>query len=90
VDVGGDGSAPEPSTTEGDGLGVAMAMSGAMVNDCGVAVDRPAGEKLGADPADRSIVNVGTGIAAAFLPASQAGSGKAHRLLMAGTGTESA
>jgi hypothetical protein len=27
---------------------------------CGVVVDRPAGEKLGTDPVDRSAVNVGT------------------------------
>jgi hypothetical protein len=37
-----------------------MVVSGVTVNACGVAVDRPAGEKLGADPADRHIVNVGT------------------------------
>jgi hypothetical protein len=30
------------------------------VKACGVAVDRPAGEKLGTDPVDRSAVNVGT------------------------------
>ena len=32
----------------------------ATVKACGVAVDRPAGEKLGSDPVDRSVVNVGT------------------------------
>jgi hypothetical protein len=30
------------------------------MKDCGVVVDRPAGEKLGTDPVDRSAVNVGT------------------------------
>jgi hypothetical protein len=35
-------------------------VSGATVKACGVAVDRPAGEKLGTDPVDRSVVNVGT------------------------------
>jgi hypothetical protein len=33
---------------------------GATVECCGIAVDRPAGEKLGTDPVDRSVVNVGT------------------------------
>ena len=27
---------------------------------CGVVVDKPAGEKPGTDPVDRSVVNVGT------------------------------
>lgn len=35
-------------------------VSGATVKACGVAVDRPAGEKLGAYPVERSVVNVGT------------------------------
>jgi hypothetical protein len=30
------------------------------MKNCGVVVDRPAGEKLGTDPVDRSVVNVGT------------------------------
>jgi hypothetical protein len=30
------------------------------MKDCGVVVDRPAGEKPGADPVERSAVNVGT------------------------------
>jgi hypothetical protein len=33
---------------------------GATVKCCGVAVDRPAGEKLDAHPVNRSVVNVGT------------------------------
>jgi hypothetical protein len=45
--------------------GTASAMAcvlspGATMKDCGVVVDRPAGEKLGTDPVDRSAVNVGT------------------------------
>ena len=54
---GRDGSAPRPLTTGGSGLGVGLLASGATVKDCGVAVDRPAGEKLGTDPVDRSVVN---------------------------------
>jgi hypothetical protein len=34
--------------------------SGATMKGCGVVVDRPAGEKLGTDPVNRSVVNVGT------------------------------
>ena len=34
--------------------------SGATTKCCGVVVARPAGEKLGADPVERSVVNVGT------------------------------
>ena len=33
---------------------------GATVEVLRIAVDRPAGEKLGTDPVDRSVVNVGT------------------------------
>jgi hypothetical protein len=46
-------------TTGRDGLGERLA-PGATMKDCGVVVDRPAGEKLGTDPVDRSAVNVGT------------------------------
>ena len=35
-------------------------VSGATVKACGVAVDRPAGEKLDTDTVERSVVNVGT------------------------------
>ena len=38
----------------------ALCAPGATVKACGVAVDRPAGEKLGTDPVERSVVNVGT------------------------------
>ena len=55
---GRDGSATDPLTTGGDGFGDVS--PGATVKCCGVAVDRPAGEKLGADPVNRSVVNVGT------------------------------
>ena len=34
--------------------------SGATTKCCGVVVAMPAGEKLGADPVERSVVNVGT------------------------------
>ena len=37
---------------------------GATVTCCGIAVDRPAGEKLGTDPVNRSVVNVGTVLSA--------------------------
>jgi hypothetical protein len=37
-----------------------MPRPGATMKVCGVVVDRPAGEKLGTDPVDRSAVNVGT------------------------------
>jgi len=56
---GRDGSAPNPLTTGGNGLGAECA-PGATVTCCGIAVDKPAGEKLGTDPVDRSVVNVGT------------------------------
>jgi len=56
---GRDGSAPDPPTTGGDGLDAECA-PGATVTCCGIAVDRPAGEKLGTDPVNRSVVNVGT------------------------------
>ena len=56
---GRDGSALNLLTTGRDSFDVVLA-SGATVKDCGVAVDRPAGEKLGTDPVDRSVVNVGT------------------------------
>lgn len=61
VDRGRDGSATDPPyNREGRpwaGLGL---VQGATVKACGVTVDGPAGEKLGTDPVDRSVVNVGT------------------------------
>ena len=78
---GRDCSAP-PDPTTGGTASASFVASGATVKACGVAVDRPAGEKLGTDPVDRSVVNVGTVLRVAYLPASQAGSGKARRLLM--------
>jgi hypothetical protein len=56
---GRDGSALNLLTTGRNGLD-AVLVSGATMKDCGVVVDRPAGEKLGTDPVDRSVVNVGT------------------------------
>jgi hypothetical protein len=55
---GRDGSALNLLTTGRDGLGGVP--PGATMKVCGVVVDRPAGEKLGTDPVDRSAVNVGT------------------------------
>ena len=54
------GSAPNLPTSGRDGLDGRGWLSGATMKDCGVVVDRPAGEKLGTDPVDRSAVNVGT------------------------------
>jgi hypothetical protein len=53
------GSAPNLLTTGRDGFDMRF-VSGATMKVCGVVVDRPAGEKLGTDPVDRSAVNVGT------------------------------
>ncbi len=54
------GSALNLLTTGRDGLDGRGWLSGATMKDCGVIVDKPAGEKLGTDPVDRSAVNVGT------------------------------
>ena len=56
---GRDSSALGLPITGRDSLG-AKVVPGATVKCCGVAVDRPAGEKLGAHPVERSVVNVGT------------------------------
>ncbi len=82
VDQGRDSSAPDLPTTGRDGLGDVVS-PGATMKDCGVVVDRPAGEKPGTDPVDRSCGERGNRLRVASLPASQAGSGKARRLLMA-------
>ena len=58
---GRDSSALDLVITGRDSLG-AMVAPGAAVKCCGVAVDRPAGEKLGAYPVERSVVNVGTAL----------------------------
>jgi len=52
------------------------------VKACGVAVDGPAGEKLGADPVERHMVNVGTVVGPPTWRLVVV-SGKARRLLMA-------
>ena len=58
---GRDCSAPNLLTTGRGGLGGgSLLWPGATMKVCGVVVDRPAGEKLGTDPVDRSAVNVGT------------------------------
>ena len=44
---------------------------------------RPAGEKLGTDPVDRSVVNVGTVLGAPTCRPARSAAGKARRLLMA-------
>ena len=68
----------------GTTLGAAWSAGpGATAKACGVVVDEAAGEKLGTDPVERSVVNVGT-ILGVALPAGQPGrSGKARRRLMA-------
>ena len=58
-------------------------MSGATVKACGVAVDRPAGEKLGTDPVYRSVVNVGTAVELPSVLSGQGETGKVRRRLMA-------
>jgi hypothetical protein len=54
----------------------------ATVNACGVAVGEAAAAKLGADPADRCMVNVGTVPVLPFPASSQLVGGQAHRRLM--------
>lgn len=61
---------------------VADAGGEAMVKVCGVAMDRLSGEKLGIDPVNGYIVNVGTVPGFPLPPAIQVGGGKAHRRLM--------
>jgi hypothetical protein len=60
---GRDSSALRLPTTGRDSLD-AEGASGATVTCCGIAVDKPAGEKLGTDPVNRSVVNVGTVLSA--------------------------
>lgn len=52
------------------------------MNVCGVAMDRLSGEKLGIDPVNGYIVNVGTVPGLPSPPAGLVGGGKAHRRLM--------
>ena len=54
----------------------------ATVNVCGVAVGEAAGAKLGADPVDRYMVNVGTVSVLPFPASSQLVGGQVHRRLM--------
>lgn len=54
----------------------------ARVKACGVAMDRLSGEKLGTDPVNGCIVNVGTVPGFPSPPTGQVGGGKAHRRLM--------
>ncbi len=53
------------------------------MNACGVAVGEAAAAKLGADPANRCMVNVGTVVGSPFPASSQLVGGQAHRRLMA-------
>jgi len=52
------------------------------VNACGVAVGEAAAAKLGADPVDRYMVNVGTVVVWPFPVSSQLTGGQVHRRLM--------
>ena len=54
----------------------------ATVNACGVAVGEAAAAELGADPADRDMVNVGTVVVSPFPASGQLAGGQAHRRLM--------
>ncbi len=84
VDQGRDGSATDLPTTGRDDSGPAFGpLRGASVKACGVAVDGPAGEKLDADPVERSVVNVGTVVGPPTWRSMLAVSGKARCLLMA-------
>jgi hypothetical protein len=61
VDMGRGGSALDLPTTGRNGLAPSLMFgAGATMKDYGVVVDRPAGEKPGTNPVDRSVVNVGT------------------------------
>lgn len=52
------------------------------MNVCGVAVGEAAAAKLGVDPADRYMVNVGTVVVSPFPASSLLVGGQAHRRLM--------
>jgi hypothetical protein len=52
--------AEPPYNREGRPRRPQLLLPGATMKVCGVVVDRPAGEKLGTHPVDRSAVNVGT------------------------------
>jgi hypothetical protein len=54
----------------------------ATVNACGVAVGEAAAAKLGADPVNRYMVNVGTVAVLPFPTSSQLAGGQVHRRLM--------
>lgn len=84
MDQGRDGSATDLPTTGRDDSGLALGLvRGATAKACGVVVDGPAGEKLGADPVKRSVVNVGTVVGPPTWRSVFVVSGKARRLLMA-------
>jgi hypothetical protein len=76
VDGGRDGSALDLLTTGRDSLDVDVSASGATVKACGVAVDRPAGEKLGTDPVNRFVVNVGTVVRSPSYPPARRGAAR--------------
>ena len=53
---------------------------------CGFGGGEAVAEELGADPANRDTVNVGTLVGSPYPPPGQGGGGQAHRQLMAGRG----
>ena len=73
VDPADGSTTPKPVTYAGGEV---------MVNGCGVAMARLSGEKLGTDPVNGYIVNVGTVPGLPSPPANQVGCGKAHRRRM--------
>lgn len=85
VDLGRSASSVVVGCEDGRVLDLVVGWPGAevTVKACGVAVTRLAGEKLGADPVEWSMVNVGTSVESPSRLVGQTGRGKARRLLMA-------
>lgn len=85
VDLGRSASSVVVGCEDGRVLDLVVGWPGAevTVKACGVAVTRLAWEKLGADPVEWSMVNVGTSVESPSRLVGQTGRGKARRLLMA-------
>jgi hypothetical protein len=82
VDVGRAAVRVDPSHGETTPKPASDVGEEAMVNVCGVAVGEAAAAKLGADPADRYMVNVGTVAVLPFPASGQLADGQVHRRLM--------